>query len=358
MDNLELNALDAVGALAVYLGQKIARSKFRSIMPRLKRHADRQISDALIRRALTRLEPPTDTMLLDADTVKVSRKLDAFLKRRGYDSRAVQKLLDEFASSSPPVMHTLGGGKFDFPYFVKDRISLFELLYGLYLPTDTPSYLVPFERRYFDNQIRTGTVGSASAYKNNGKLTTIQMVNLEANQESTWAGVYIKFKTNLVDYGQVSRITFEPDIDWSFRDWMDSNAVWLDSVAHLDGTVRFSARVWLAAYEFNIATNKFDPVLPPSAAMFEVYHSTWYVTSLGSSAMSGSLRNGAATFKFIASPARTYALGALLELKVSHNLHNARGGPIPKPQSGDFVQYALFKADVPEMWVSHEVLAK
>ena len=58
-------------------------------MPRLKR---RQISDAVVRRALARLEPPTDTMLLDAETIKVSRKLDALLKRRGYDSRAIQHL--------------------------------------------------------------------------------------------------------------------------------------------------------------------------------------------------------------------------------------------------------------------------
>ena len=184
------------------------------------------------------------------------------------------------------------------------------------------------------------------------------MVNLEANQESTWAGVYIKFKTNLVEYGQVSRITFEPNFDWTYRDWQDSNAVWLDRVAHLDGTVRVSARIWLAAYEFNIATNKFDPVLPPSAAIFEVNPSSWYVTQLGSTASSGSLRNGAARFKFIASPSRTYALGALLELKVSHNLQNTTGAAIPVPPPGAFVQYALFKADVPEMWVSHEVLTK
>lgn len=326
-------------------------------MPRLKRPEDRPIPVALLRRALTQLKPPTDTMLLDADMVKASRKLDAVLKRGEYNSRAVQRLLDELASSSPPVMRTLGGS-FTSPMFVKDRISIFELLSSLYLPTDDPTYLVPPERRYFDNEIQTGAVGSASAYKNNGKLTTIQSVNLAANQESTWAGVYIKFQTNLAKYGQVSRMTFEPNIDWSFRDFMDSNAVWLDRVAHLDGTVRFSARVWLAAYEFNIATNKFEPVLPPSAAMFEVWHSTWYVASLGSSAMSGSLRNGKATFKFIASPARTYALGVLLELKVTHDLRNAAGGPIPKPQSGDFIQYALFKADVPEMWLSHQVLAK
>jgi hypothetical protein len=106
-------------------------------MPRLKR---RQISDAVVRRALTRLEPPTDTMLLDAETIKVSRKLDALLKRRGYDSRAIQHLLDEFASSSPPVMHTLGGGGFGFPLFDRKPVALFKILEGLYLPTDTDSW--------------------------------------------------------------------------------------------------------------------------------------------------------------------------------------------------------------------------
>jgi hypothetical protein len=213
-------------------------------------------------------------------------------------------LLDAYTSSSVPVMYTRGGTSAS-SIFTKDRTSIFELLSGLYLPTDDPTFYVPADRRYFDNEIVTGAVGSASAYRNNGKLTTIQMVDLNANQESTWAGVYIKFKTDLAHYGQVSRITFEPNIDWTFRDFMDSNPVWLDRVAHLDGTVHFTARIWLAGYEFNIATNKFDPILLPSATKFQVWQSTWYVTSLGETAMSGSLRNGAASFKFIASPART-----------------------------------------------------
>ncbi|MBI5033062.1 MAG: hypothetical protein HZB51_21280 [Chloroflexi bacterium] len=326
-------------------------------MSRLNRSEDRRISEPMLRKALARLKPPTDTMLLDQNMVNVSRKLDAVLKRGGTKSRQVQRLLDEFTSSSTPIMHTRGGAPTS-PFISKDHHSIFEILQGLYLPTDEPAFYVPAERRYFDNQIATGAVGSASAYKNNGKLTTIQMVDLNANQESTWAGVYIMFKTDLAHYGQVSRITFEPNIDWRFRDFMDSNAVWLDRVAHLDGTVQFTARIWLTGYEFNVATNKFDPILPPSAVKFQVWQSTYYVTALGETGMSGSLRNGAATFKFIASPARTYALGVLLQLTASHNLHNAAGGSIPKPQSGDFTQYALFKADVPEMWLSHEVLAK
>lgn len=322
-----------------------------------KRTLDRRISETTLRKGLARLKPPTDTMLLDENMVKVSQKLDTLIKRRGFDSRAVRPLLDELTRDTPPVMHTLGG-RFASPFAFRDRTSIFELLSGLYLPTDDPSYLVPPARRYFDNEITTSPMGSASAYKNNGKLTTIQSVDLNANQESTWAGVYIMFKTDLANYGQVSRITFQPDIDWTFRDFMDSNPVWLDRDAHLDGMVKFTARIWLAGYEFNVATNRFESVLPPSAAVFQVWQSTWYVSSLGSGAMSNSLRDGAATYKFIASPARTYALGVLLELNVSTTLRNAQGGPIPQPGPGDFTQYALFKATVPDMWLSYEVLAR
>ena len=326
-------------------------------MARQRRSARRRISDATLRRALAQLRPPSDVMVLDAQTARVSRRLDAALKRDKNTRRATRGVLAELASSAPPVMHTLGG-KFSSWISLKDTALILQILNGLYLPTDDPTFWVPASRRYFDNQISTGAVGSASAYKTTGRLTTIQSVDLNAGDESTWAGVYIMFSTDLANYGQVSRVTFEPEIDWSVRDFMDSNAVWLDRVAHLDGTIHFNARVWLTAYEFNIATGKFDPIAPPAAKIFPVWQSTWYVASLGASAMSGSLRNGAATFQFIVSPARTYALGALIQLRAWHNLRNAQGGPIPPPQSGDFTAYALFKADVPEMWLQHQVLAK
>jgi hypothetical protein len=321
-------------------------------MRRQRRSATKRISEARVRKALAQLKPPNDAMLLDAETVKASRKLDAAIKRGKNNKREIQQILKGLSASVPPVMSTRGGG------FSLGRVSIVELLNGLYLPTEDPAFWVPAKRRYFDDEISTGAVGSASAYKTTGRLTTIQMVDLNANQESTWAGVYIVFNTDIANYGQVGRVTFEPEIDWTYRDFMDSNSVWLDRVAHLDGTIHFTARVWLTAYEFNIATGKFDPISPPSAVSYQVWQSTWYVSSLGSGAMSGSLRGGAATFKFIVSPARTYALGALIELRASHNLRNAEGGPIPKPGSGDLTSYALFKADVPEMWVQHEVLAK
>jgi len=296
-------------------------------------------------------------MVLDAQTARVSRRLDAALKRGTTTRRAIQGLLAELASSAQPVMYTRGG-KFSSWTSLKDTSAILQILTGQYLPTDDPSFWVPASRRYFDNEISTGAVGSASAYKTTGRLTTIQSVDLNASDESTWAGVYIMFSTDLANYGQVSRVTFEPEIDWNFHDYLDSNPMWLDRVAHLDGTIHFDARVWLTAYEFNIVTGKFDPISPPSAKIFPVRQSTWYVSSLGAGAMSGSLQDGAATFQFIVSPARTNALGALIQLRAWHNLHNAQGGPIPPPQSGDFTAYALFKADVPEMWLQHQVLAR
>ncbi len=326
-------------------------------MARQRRSARRRISDARLRKALAQLKPPSDVMVLDAQTARVSRRLDAALKRGTTTRRAIQGLLAELASSAQPVMYTRGG-KFSSWTSLKDTSAILQILTGQYLPTDDPSFWVPASRRYFDNEISTGAVGSASAYKTTGRLTTIQSVDLNASDESTWAGVYIMFSTDLANYGQVSRVTFEPEIDWNFHDYLDSNPMWLDRVAHLDGTIHFDARVWLTAYEFNIVTGKFDPISPPSAKIFPVRQSTWYVSSLGAGAMSGSLQDGAATFQFIVSPARTNALGALIQLRAWHNLHNAQGGPIPPPQSGDFTAYALFKADVPEMWLQHQVLAR
>jgi hypothetical protein len=182
------------------------------------------------------------------------------------------------------------------------------------------------------------------------------MVNLRSNDESTYAGVFIYFRTDLANYGNRSRITFKPNIDWTFRDSMDSNPVWTDRVG-LEGWVWFIGNVWLVAYEFNTVINKFEALSPPSAISYKVHSSTWLVNSLGNSGMSGNLRNGAATFTFIALPARLYALGVWVQLRAWHTVKNAQGGLIPEPGPGDFTEYALFKADVPEMWVDHQVLA-
>ena len=325
-------------------------------MPRRPESKVSSVSEATIRSALAQLKPPTEGMLLDRQTAGVLRKLDTALKRGRGITPEVRKLVDGLGSGASPIMYTRGGTSSRF-VSIRDRLSLTELLSHLYLPTDDPTPWVPPQRRYFDNQIAWGAAGSASAYKNNGKLTTIQSVDLNSNDESTWAGVFIYFRTDLANYGQVSQITFQPDIDWTFRDWMDSNPVWTDRVAHLNGWVRFIAYVWLTGYEFNVATNKFETLTPPSGASYQVHSNTWWVSSLGSSAGSGSLRNGAATFKFIASPARLYALGAWIQLRASHTVKNAQGGPIPQPGPEDFTEYALFKAVVPEMWLDHQVFA-
>jgi hypothetical protein len=52
-------------------------------------------------------------MVLDAPTARVSRRLDATLKRGRNTRRAIQGLLAELASSAPPVMHTRGARHLD-----------------------------------------------------------------------------------------------------------------------------------------------------------------------------------------------------------------------------------------------------
>src|SRR5689334_13149047 len=109
------------------------------------------ISGARIRKALSQIAPPSDAMLLDERTNKLTRKLDATVKRGSGNKREVQALLKSFGSSSPLMTYTRGG---KFSFGSQSRIgALAQILRGLYLPTADPDFSVPASRRYFDNQI-------------------------------------------------------------------------------------------------------------------------------------------------------------------------------------------------------------
>jgi len=89
-------------------------------------------------------------------------------------------------NDGPPILATRGGR---FSTGIDVSGSWFDALSGLYLPEEgLPSWL-PASQRYVHDQIWTGPMGSASASKRNGKLTSIQSVNTRVASESFWAGV-------------------------------------------------------------------------------------------------------------------------------------------------------------------------
>src|SRR5690349_11471029 len=96
------------------------------------------ISEDRIRKALAQIKPPTDDIVLEKELSRALSKLDATLKRGGGISPEARDLVDKIGAAAPPVMHTMGG-KSRF-VSIRDRVSVEELLSGLYLPTDDPSF--------------------------------------------------------------------------------------------------------------------------------------------------------------------------------------------------------------------------
>ncbi len=294
---------------------------------------------------------------MDKEMLKISRDLDRALSRAGKNHREVRSNLDTLTAAVHPLSVRGVFVKFGpFATITQPIISLTEILNGLYLPVDAPDVMVPPARRYTTPQTWTGSVnGGASANERSGNLVSLQSINLTAGTESAWAGFDIVLPTTVAKNGRLCRVTLDAELDWQARHLLDVNFVWN---ARLDGTMFFRSNIWLDAWEVNPTTGALTRVAAPSSAKLEVLYSSWYINSGGMYANSGSLRNGAASFQFLATPPRTYLLRVLTESRASHNLRNVDGGSIPTPKSGDFVAYNLTKASVPQMWVTYEVLTK
>lgn len=330
----------------------------KSFEPCSSHPVEQPLSDMQLREAVKYLSQPTEAMILDEDLRRVAPNIDALLACGNLGAEELQAQMAALGAKMAPLTH-LRGGTFTSPFAERSMSSILSILQGLYLPVGTADLLVPATRRYRHAQTwpsLSGSSGSAVASIDSGKLITIQSATLATRAPSTWAGIYIGLRTELATHGQLSRITFQPEIDWIARHYVDIDQVWK---ARVDGSITFTNRIWLVAYEYNIATRQFEPLTGTSARAIEAARSFWYVNSLGMSAYSGRLRDAAANFQFIASPSRDYLLGVVLEAQASQDLRSTDAGrPIQPPNPNQFIVYTLFKADVPAMWVSHEVLAR
>jgi hypothetical protein len=315
------------------------------------------VTNPRLRKLLAALPPPDDGSLLDKLTAKTVRELDRILSHAGKNSRLVKAQLDALTATAPPLQVRGGFLPLAGVTSVRQPIgSISDLLSGLYLPVDAPNAMVPLERRYNTPQTWTSSMnGGASANEKLGNLLSSQFVNLSAGKESSWAAFDIVFPTTVAKHGRLCRVTLDAELDWQARHLVDVNFVWN---TRLDGTMFFRSNIWLDAWEMNPSAGGLARVAAPSSVKFEVLYGSWYINSGGMEARSGSLRNGAASFQFLATPPRTYVMRVLTESRSSHTIRNVDGGPIPPPKSGDFVAYNLTKASVAEMWVSYEVLTR
>jgi hypothetical protein len=257
-------------------------------------------------------------------------------------------------NAGPPVMYNRGGG---FAGAARDiGTSILDGLLGLYVPVDAVPAWLPPSQRYVHEQTWTGPAGAAVAYKHNGKLTSIQSTNTTVSSESAWSGVYASLRSERARFGTLSRVTIEPEVNWTGRDLLDVNHVWN---ANIDGHIWFDYRIWTVVYQLNVVTGQYEPLLSNRSALAtKVARSTWHIYGGGLIGHGGTLRNGAGELAFVVEPDRTYLFGVVAQMQVSHSLRRTDGRPIPQPSGADLTAYGLLKADVPAIYMSHVVLAQ
>jgi hypothetical protein len=126
---------------------------------------------------------------------------------------------------------------------------------------------------------------------------------------------------------------------------------WARNVA---GSIGITARVWLVAYVFNVATNTFDPLLNNSATANDVNFGSFSGAGFSSQARNGTLDNF--SLQFIGEPARQYLLGVVTQVRITHNLTDDHGKPLRTPSAVAFNCFGILNAVVDSMYVTHKVL--
>ncbi len=299
------------------------------------------------------LDSPTADVLFDGETTAAVRELDRIFQDGTFDQRATSAVVEKL-NDAPPIMYTRGGAFAD-RIGVNSGGSILELLRGIYVPVEAEPAWLPASQRYIHEQIWTAPMGSASAYKRNGKLTCIQSVDTTVPSESTSAGVYASFRADRARFGTLSRVTVDPEIHWTGRDLLDVNHVWAEKV---DGRIWFDYRLWTRVYQLNPVSGGWEPLLSNrSAVVTTVARADWGIVGGGVYGHGGSLTDGDAALSFVVEPDRTYLFGVVAQIQVSQSLRRIDHQPIPQPALSDLNAYALFKVDVPAMYLSHVVLA-
>jgi hypothetical protein len=274
---------------------------------------------------------------------KVGTKVDALLRRRTKTAE-INKALGKLGTLAPPPMHVMGGHL----AFWDEFVGLRDLFDGMYVPGNDTSWWIQPDHHYIHDQgwsgyadKMTGSLGvQASAHDPTHPLTT------------STGGVYSQVFTTPSKYGQVSLGTFDVDLTWEasgrfLLDFPYANSVY--------GRLRLIGRIWLAVYEFNIATSKFEQVVAVPRIVFNEWFDTAgeYIFPYA-----GSIGPGQFTVKYVLNPARTYWMGVIAQVEASQRLNYLEPHkPVPLPPPGQFACYARLIVKVPAMYINHKVLA-
>ncbi len=306
-----------------------------------------------IRKAASAILPPDERLLLPARVQSHARKLEEALQRYPANSPKIRSLIAEFVKEEPPQgQHVMGGGFSRLSLF--DRVSqissYMDFLNSLYVPTGSKSPVLPGHYYYLD-QAWQSSLGGTAASKVTGSLSNYSLASVAKTNDSSHAGVYILVPTDQKNYGKLSTVTFEPSGTWNSKLHFDLDWEWARNTA---GSIGITARVWLVAYVYNIATNTFDPLLNNAAVAHDVLFGSFSGAGAYFPAKNGTLDKFA--LQFIAEPARQYLLGVVTQVQIVHNLTNDHGKPLPTPPPGAFKCFGILNALVDSMYVSHKIL--
>ena len=310
-----------------------------------RKRAGSRTSQATLSQAMKRLGPPTTPRVFLPAVQRVGKKVDALLRRRAKTAE-INRALGKLGTLAPPPMHTMGGHFAFGDEFV--GVSIRDLFDGVYVPGNDTSWWVRPDHHYIHDQgwsgyadKMTGLLGAqASAHDPTHPVTT------------SAGGVYSQVFTTPSKYGQVSQGTFNVDLTWEASGRFLLGFPYANSVY---GTLRLIGRIWLAVYEFNVATSKFEQVV----AVPRIVFNEWFDTA-GEYTFphAGSIGPGQFTVKYILNPARTYWMGVIAQVEASQhfNFHEP-DKPVPPPPPYQFACYARLVVNIPAMYINHKVLA-
>ena len=311
---------------------------------RKKSDSVRMISPRVFRRALAKLTPPSD--FRDPQISSTLKAIERVISREGGSPSRIKALLDKLTAQPAP-MYTRGGS-FGSTFRFSPISVLASIWSGLYLPTGTVDPLVPPSRRYVGSQV----IGTASASAGTGRISCTGIVDVTKPVVSAWGRVSSSIFTSPASYGKISRVTLDPDVDWSAHGVLNIGWPFGRDVA---GSVEIWGRVWFVVDRLNVATSLFERVaaLP---------HNSFFHSASGSATFpildTGAFPSGSVPYSFYVDPAWTYLLSVWGECSVSQNFKPASAGSSLPPVTPDQLNVsASFGINVPDMWITHQVLA-
>jgi hypothetical protein len=306
-------------------------------------------SQAAIRKAVSKLGPPTSDMLLDLNRLKATKDADALFRKEGISQKQIRSALAGISRAGTPQRFR----NFTFtpsPTLPPLIPSFSKIINGIYEPVNSAdSWVLPGRKYAYPTLDSPSNFGNGYANEKTGQLQTLQSVNLGKATESTFAAFYGQVDTGGSSLWQSGTLTFQAVISWKVHNSIFSTIDW---VKRLDGFVSFDSAAWLVVLVYNQITGDFQRIPGISGTRIPLYSTAWYVNELADEYGSGTVDQALATVQFtITNSPRIYLIGVQCEGTAKHSIRNVDGGPLP-PAGNNFIAYSETDLTIPYMYLT------